>query len=69
MTKEEFLQEAALRLITANPAANMADIARWAADLAEWIFPPSEVPEIACGQKIQAALEKMKNADNRDYDK
>lgn len=50
MTKEEFLQEAALRLITAKPAANMADVACWALDLTERIYPSSEVPEIASGK-------------------
>ena len=50
MTKEEFLQEAALRLITSNPAANMADVARWATDLTERIFPPLLEPMTECEQ-------------------
>lgn len=44
MTKFEFIQEAALRLITAKPDATMGQIADWATDLAGEFFHEYEQP-------------------------
>ena len=44
MTKNEFIQEAALRLLTTRPDATMGQIADWATDLAGEFFHEQEQP-------------------------